>query len=734
MLLSDIDTATPMHRLEVEDSDWQQLEQADAKRLVTLLLAAKHFEEKILQLDKMGLVHGPAHSSLGQEGAAAGSIAALPITTLVNGTHRAHHQVLAKAINALYTEDFDPVAQAALSHEMREETRKLMAEILGLKTGWTGGRGGSMHLRCERLGIVGTNAIVAGGLPLACGHAFAEKAVGGSDIMVSFFGDGALHQGATHEAMNLAALYRLPLLFFLENNHYAVSMSVEQSTFETQLQTRPCAHGIASVSVDGMDPMAVWLATRWAHEYMKAEGRPAFIAADVYRYYHQSSSVPGSAFGYRSREEEDAWRARDPWTFLRTQLVERDILAEDDLRVIESAVAEAVSYAADSCLEGKGSSTKIREELWPDPTTVDDHLNSDMSEFADVRYAEREDFGDSELEEMSFIEAMPRVMGARMKEDESIYVFGEDVANMGGGTVGATRGLLQAFPGRVVNTPISENGFCGLAAGAAVSGLRTVVELMYSDFFLVAGDQLLNQAGKIRHLFNGTAKVPMVLRTRIPGLEGYGSQHSMDPSGVFALFPGWRIVAPSNAFDYVGLMNAALRCEDPVLVIECQELHRRKDKVPASLDYYIPIGKARRVREGRDITLLTTLTMVERCCDVADRLGVSADILDLRTLSPRDIDYEAIGESVRKTGRVAIVEQTTRGSSIGALISDEIQRRFFDYLDQPVKRVTGRWAPPTVSRALERAALAGEEDVEHGIRDLMRDSGLPLPQKKGGTN
>lgn len=728
MRLNDLNIKTSMQRLEVEDSDWQQLGEHDAKRLVTLLLAAKHFEEKILQLDKMGLVHGPAHSSLGQEGAAAGSIAALPTTTLINGTHRAHHQAVAKAINALYAADFDPVAQGGLTQAMREETRALMAEILGLKTGWTGGRGGSMHLRCERLGIVGTNAIVAGGIPLACGHAFAEKVRGSSDIMVTYFGDGAVHQGATHESMNLAALYQLPLLFFLENNRYAVSMSVEQSTFETQLQTRPLGHGIASVSVDGMNPLAVWLATRWAHDYMMAEGRPAFIVADVYRYYHQSSSVPGSAFGYRTREEEDAWRARDPWTFLRGELLARNILTEDDLVSIDNAVAEAISYAADSCLEGKGSSTKIREALWPDPATVDDHLNSDMSEFTGVRYAEREDFDDSELEEMTFIEAMPRVMGARMKEDDSIYIFGEDVANMAGGTVGATRGLVQAFPGRIVNTPITENGFCGLAAGAAVSGLRTIVELMYSDFFLVAGDQLLNQAGKIRHLFNGTASVPMVLRTRVPGLEGYGSQHSMDPAGVFALFPGWRIVAPSSAFDYVGLMNSALRCEDPVLIVECQELHRRKDKVPSSLDYYIPLGKARRVREGRDITLLATLTMVERCCEVADALGVSADILDLRTLSPRDIDYDAIGESVRKTGRVAIVEQSTRGTSIGALISDEIQRRFFDYLDQPVKRVTGRWAPPTVSRALERAALAGDQDIENGIRELMNDSGLAMAQ------
>lgn len=731
MRLTDIDHTTAMQRLEVEDSDWERLHADDAKRLVTLLLAAKHFEEKILQFDKMGLVHGPAHSSLGQEGAAAGSIAALPTTALVNGTHRAHHQALAKTINALYTDDFDPVASGRLSDEMREETRMLMMEILGLKGGWTGGRGGSMHLRRESLGIVGTNAIVAGGLPLACGHAFAEKARNTGNIMVSYFGDGALHQGATHEAMNLAALYGLPLVFFLENNRYAVSMSVEQSTFETQLQTRAFAHGIASVSVDGMNPLAVWLATRWAYDHIRTEGRPAFIAADVYRYYHQSSSVPGSAFGYRTREEEDAWRARDPWQFLRGQLTARGILTEDALGSIESAVSEAIAYAANACTEGTGAATRIPAALWPDPGTVDDHLNSDMSEFEGVRFAEREDFQEGELEEMTLIEAMPRVMGARMQEDDAIHIFGEDVANMAGGTVGATRGLVQAFPGRVVNTPITENGFCGLAAGAAVSGLRTVVELMYSDFFLVAGDQLLNQAGKIRHLFNGTAKVPMVLRTRIPGLEGYGSQHSMDPSGVFALFPGWRIVAPSCAFDYVGLMNSALRCNDPVLVVECQEMYRNRDKVPASLDYYIPIGKARRVQEGRDITLLATLTMVEKCRQAADRLGVSADIIDLRTLSPRDIDYETIGASVRKTGRVAIVEQTTRPSGIGAIISDEIQRRFFDYLDQPVKRVTGRWAPPTVSQVLERAALAGEADIERGIQDLLSDSGLVLPAHGG---
>jgi len=727
MLFEDIGQTTEARTLVVEASDWAQLTRAEAMRLTTLFLAARRFEEKILQLDKLNLVHGPAHSSIGQEGGAAGCVAALPIDTLMNGTHRAHHQCVAKAVNALYEDGFDPAA-SGLTPRMRQEIQGLMHEILGLKDGWTGGRGGSMHLRRADLGIMGTNAIVAGGIPIACGHAFAEKQRGSGKLMVTFFGDGAVHQGATHEAMNLAALYGLPMIFFLENNKYAVSMSVEQSTFQTELLTRPQAHGIAAVKVDGMNPFAVWLATRWAQAHIEREGRPAFILAEVYRYYHQSSSIPGSAFGYRTRDEENAWKARDPWLFLQRELTARGILDADTLAAIDATVTEAVEAAADSCVEGTGSTTRIRAALWPAAASVDDHLTSDMREFDGARFAEAEDFDVDDMESLSYIEAMSRTMGARMAEDDRIYVFGEDVANMGGGTVGATRGLTDTYAGRLVNTPITENGFCGLATGAALSGLRPVVELMYSDFFLVAGDQLLNQAGKIRHLFNGTANVPLVLRTRIPGAEGYGSQHSMDPAGVFALFPGWHIVAPSNAFDYVGLMNSALRCQDPVLVIEPQELHKRKTLVPKDLDYCIPIGRAKRVQEGDQITLLATLSMVERCRQVVDETGVRADIIDLRTLSQRDIDYDTIGRSVMKTGRVAIVEQTTRGASLGALIADEIQRRYFDYLDQPVQRVTGRWAPPTVSQALERAALADEDDLRTLIAAMRRDSALDLTQ------
>ena len=716
-----------MRELIVEDADWALLSPAEAKRLMLFLLASRRFEETILQLDKLGLVHGPAHSSLGQDGAGAGCVAALPGNAKINGTHRSHHHCVSKILSVFYSSEFDPVAVNRLPDNMRREIHRMMSEILELKTGWNGGRGGSMHMRCDELGIMGTDGIVAGGLPLACGIAFAEKAKGGDAITVTFFGDGAIHQGTAHEAINLAALYQLPMIFFLENNHYAVSMSVEQSTRETTLLTRPVAHGIPAVRVDGMNPVAVWLATRWAEREIGEKGGPIFIEADVYRYYHQSRPFPGSAFGYRTKEEEAEWRKRDPIDFMRRELPGRGILSEAEIESIDALMRETIDWCFQEIVEGSGSASKIRPALWPDPETVEYGITSDMSEFAGVRFAEISDFQPDELTEMSLIEAMPKAMAARMAKDQRIFVLGEDVANMNGGTVGATRNLKAQFPDRVINTPITENGFCGLANGAAMGGLRPVIEMMYSDFALVAADQLFNHAAKMRNLFNGKYPVPIVLRCRVPGMEGYGSQHSMDPAGVFALYPGWRIVAPSNAYDYVGLLNSALLCTDPVLIIEHQGLYNRKTAVPRDFDYFIPIGKAKRIAEGSQFTLLTTLALVEPCVEVAREMNVSADVIDLRTLSLRDLDYDLIGQSIRKTGNVAVVEQTTRGTSIGSHIADEIQRRFFDYLDQPVKRVTGSWAAPTVSKVLEMAALAGRAEIQEVILSLLNDSGqVPL--------
>jgi 2-oxoisovalerate dehydrogenase E1 component len=374
--------------------------------------------------------------------------------------------------------------------------------------------------------------------------------------------------------------------------------------------------------------------------------------------------------------------------------------------------------------DGKPGTSRIRPELWPDTAFVDVGIRSDLSEVADARTAEAEDFAGSMVTKR-FVEAVAGVMHRRMETDERIVVLGEDVHRLGGGTNGATKGLVEAFPGRVLGTPISENAFVGLGGGMALDGrFRPVVELMYPDFLWVAADQLFNQIGKARHMYGGDDAVPFVLRTKVAAGAGYGSQHSMDPAGLFATAAGWRIVAPSNPFDYVGLMNTALAIEDPVLVLEHVGLYQTTGDVPEDdLDYHLPVGRAKVRREGSDVTVITYLSMVGHALAAVEQTGVDAEVIDLRWLDRASIDWDTIGQSIRKTNAVLIAEQGAIGTSYGGWLSDEIQRRFFDWLDQPVQRVTGREASPSISKVLERAAIAETEELVEGLRRVTEGMG-----------
>jgi 2-oxoisovalerate dehydrogenase E1 component len=242
---------------------------------------------------------------------------------------------------------------------------------------------------------------------------------------------------------------------------------------------------------------------------------------------------------------------------------------------------------------------------------------------------------------------------------------------------------------------------------------------MYADFTWVAADQVFNQIAKARHMFGGDDPVPLVLRTKCAMGTGYGSQHSMDPTGLFALSPGWRIVAPTTPFDYVGLMNSALRCQDPVLVLEHVALYNAMGPAPADdLDYFIPLGRARVARAGSGLTILTYLAMVKPVLEAVEELGIDAEVIDLRSLDRAGIDWETIGASIRKTNAVMVVEQGALGTSYGTILGDEIQRRFFDWLDHPIVRVLGGEASPSISKVLETAAIAGRDDVAAALREF----------------
>jgi 2-oxoisovalerate dehydrogenase E1 component len=639
----------------------------------------------------------------------------------INGTHRAHHQVLAKLLGAATPAGYDALTQD-FTPEMRAMVEGVMAEIMGLKTGFCGGRGGSMHMRHGPGGIPGTSAIIGGNLPHAAGYALADKLLKRDLISVSFFGDGTLMAGAAYEAMNIAALYSLPVIFFLENNLYAVSTHVGEQTRETRLTSRGPMLGIPAIEVDGMEVLAVRRAMQEARRIIAERGGPVMIEALCYRFLHQMGPRPGSEFGYRTREEEQAWLARDPIAAYPDELQRLGFLSPEARAGLDTKVRAVVEKAAAALTEELPGSNRlaVRTALLPDPATVDEGIRGDLSEFKDERFRELSDYAPDQLAPVKLAAAMSDVLARNMERDPRIVIMGEDVHRLRGGVSGATRGALERWPERVLAMPIAENGFTGVALGAALNGLRPVVEIMFGDFCLVAADQLFNQCAKVRHMFGGKFPVPIVIRVRVSSATGYGSQHSGDPSGIFALYPGWRIVAPTTPFDYIGLMNAALRCEDPVLVIEHVQLFQAEGPVPkGDLDYCVRLGSARVVRPGKACTVLASAAMVGEALVAAEETGIDAEVIDLRSLDPFGLDWATIGASVERTNRVMIAEQTTRGITLGPQIASEIQARFLDHLDHEILQVSGGRASPTVSAPLNRAAIAGKAEVAAAMQRLV---------------
>lgn len=696
------------------DDDWDAAAPDLLTAMYSQLVLIRAFEEYVLELAAAGLVHGPAHSSIGQEGGAVGSIVGLTSADTVNGSHRGHHQFLAKVLNHLHPEGLDP--REPWPEDVRESFLRTLREICGLDRGWSHGRGGSMHLQWVEAGAIGTNAIVGGGVPLAAGSAFSHKHSGSNSVAITYFGDGATNIGSTLETFNLAAAWKLPLCFFIENNQYAVATHVREVTGEPCLSARGPGFGIRSWLVDGMDPLAVYLATREALAHMRSGAGPTIIEANVYRYFHQNGPFPGSAFRYRSKEEEQEWRERDPVEATARHLERRGILTAQEARDGRDRAKALMAELGEVILEpvpgGKPGERRICPEEWPDPEFVDVGLRGDLSELDVISIADVDE-PVVKGEEVKFIDAVAAVMGRRMEQDLRIVLLGEDIHRLAGGTNGATKGLTDRFPDRVLGTPISENAFTGLAGGMSMDGrFRPVVEFMYADFMWVAADQLFNQIGKARHMFGGTNAVPLVLRSKVAMGTGYGSQHSMDPAGIFATSPGWRIIAPSTPFDYVGLMNTALALDDPVVVLEHVDLYSSTG--PGSLDdldHYLPVGKSALRRTGNDLTIITYGAMTLSVLEAVDQSGVDADVIDLRWLDRASLDWTTISSSVQKTNVVLIVEQGAKGTSYGGWLGDEIARRLFDWLDAPVERLTGGEASPSISKVLERAAFAGTEEV-----------------------
>ena len=680
---------------------------------VLVVETIRRFEKWLL--DNANLVHGPLHSSIGQEATATGAALALRRSDWLTATHRAHHDVVAKLLLAATPEGFDPFSAASVTEEMVDPVQRTLAEIMGLEQGLCGGRGGSMHL-WDREGGVMTSAIVGGGIPAAGGYALASKLRETGDVGVASFGDGATQIGAFHETAALARAWDLPLILLLENNQYSVATSVRETAGFTELALRARGYDMPALVVDGMDPIATLQAMTQAREHAVSRG-PVFVEAVTYRYYHQNGPLPGSAFKYRTKDEEREWKAKDPAVAYPRRLIEAGLLSHDEVARIQGLANALVARCVAALTVEGPDGLEIPPGLYPSPESIHrGMIGPGLPELPAQRLDETPVAG---AEEITYTAAIQGVIGRSLEQDPEAIVLGEEVGHLGGGVMGLTRGALAVAPERVLSTPICENGFSGAALGAALAGMHPIVEFMYPDFVLEATDQLFNHIGKSRYMFGGDHDVPVVVRTQISRGRGFGPQHSCDPAGLFTAFPGWRVASPTTPADYVGCWNAAMLSRDPVLIIDDHRLAKTTGALPtAGFDHVTPIGAARRARAGSDVTVLTWGYASLGAAKVAAALaegGIETEIIDPRWLDRASFDRDTVLESVSRTGSLVIAEDAQLSLSMGHRILDYLYPELHDLLRTAPRRVTGQDVYSPVSRPLESFVHVQDADIEAAI-------------------
>jgi 2-oxoisovalerate dehydrogenase E1 component len=704
------------------------------------MLIVRELEEMIVKLRSGAYepipafnYRGPTHVSIGQEGVAAGSCVALTIADKITSTHRGHGESLAKgtvAIRVMSDEQLRhrvPHSKATMRTQLTEDALedhlyRTICELFGKDDGYCRGRGGSMHIADFTVGHLGANAIVGGGTPIATGAAIALRYRRDDAVVCCFAGDGAFNNGVALESMNWAAQqqfsnhyagdhkFGLPIVFLVINNHYGMTHRTDDEVTGIARIARRAAgfadNNMHAEVVNGMNVLAVRDAVQRAVKLCKAGQGPVFLDVDCYRYFGHSLSDP--RVEYRTKEEEAAWKAVDPIEAFKAQLLNAKVLDAAGIAAVEQAARDRNARAA----------KRAAAAADPAPEDVLTFMYTDTkaeavpARFAEVQIVKEKPDIKRVHGELTYKDALREALYEEMLRDARVIFYGEDVADYGG-AFKVTKGLLEAFGrDRVFNTPISEACICGTAIGAAMAGLRPVVELMYFDFALMSSDQISNQAAKWHYMSGAQTEVPVVYRVSAGAGKGYGGQHSQTLESVFCHIPGLYVVYPATPADAKGLLKSSIRDNNPVLFVESQALYSMKGPVPEG-DHLVPLGVANVMREGGDITFVAWGPVVHDCLEAADKLkterGVSAEVIDLRSLVP--LDMNTVLRSVQKTGHCVVASQAIHIGSYTGEIASTIQDEAFDYLDAPVKRVGAKNGIAPQSHILETAFLPNANDV-----------------------
>lgn len=660
----------------------------DLLALYRTMLLIRLCEERLVKSHQRGLVHGACHTYIGQEAVAAGVGANLRPDDVVFSTHRGHGHALAKGL--------DP--------------RQLIAELYGRQTGCSRGRGGSMHLFAPEIGLLGTSGIVGPCILQAAGAGYSFKLLKTNRVAVTFFGDGAVNNGAFHEGINLASVWKLPVLFVCENNQYATEVAFANATGNPSVAARGAAYGLPGVEVDGNDVLAVHKVASEAARRARAGEGPTLIECKTYRTRPHAEGM--GDYTYRTREEVERWRARCPIARFRRHLLEAKLADAAELEAIDRELAAQVEEAH----------RFAETSPWPTVESATQHVYAEATgnrrQESPITNRKSQISALSPARELTFMKATLEALTEEMAKNPKVFVLGEGIGKRGG-NFATTIGLFDLYgPERLRDTPICERGFTGLACGAAMSGTRPVVDFMFADFVLDGAAEIINQIAKMQYMSSGRLKMPVLLRGCIGIGHSVGTHHSGSYYSMYAQFPGLRVVLPSTPRDAKGLLKTALTTDDPVLFLEHRELLSLKGPVPEG-EFSIEFGKAAVVREGTDVTVVALALMVHRtlqACETLAKEGLSVEVIDPRTLAP--LDVETILTSVARTGRLLIVDESFGPCSIGAEIAAQLADRGFDELDAPIRRLNGAHTPTPYSPPLEASVVPSVETIAQAIRDL----------------
>ena len=655
------------------------LPRAELLALYRQMVLIRQCEEQLARSHQRLLVHGACHTYVGQEAIAVGVSAHLRSGDVVFSTHRGHGHALAKGVPAV----------------------QVMAELYGRATGCSQGRGGSMHLFSPEVGLMGTSGIVGPNILQATGAGYSFRLLKSDHVAVAYFGDGAVNNGAFHEGLNLAAIWKLPVLFVCENNQFATEVPFRYAAGNPSVAARGGAYGMPGVEVDGNDVLAVHAAAGWAAKRAIAGDGPTLLECKTYRTRAHAEGM--GDFTYRTREEVDAWKTQCPILLFRQRITSQGHnISEAELDAIDAEVKHEIEEAHKSA----------EAAPWPTAASATTHIYTEprTPAAAPAPTAGRE---------LTYGQATLEALAAEMAANPGIFVLGEGIGARGG-NFRTTAGLYDLYgPERLRDTPISERGFVGLAGGAAMTGTRPVVDFMFADFVLDSVGEIINQIAKMQYMSSGRLKMPVLLRGCIGIGHSAATHHSGNYYPMYAHFPGLRVVVPSTPYDAKGLLHHALRCDDPVLFLEPRELLGLKGPVPEEA-YEIPFGQAAVVREGGDLTLVALGRMVPKAREAAEALaksGTQVEIIDPRTVAP--LDTETIGRSIAKTGRLLIVDEAFGPFGIGAEVAARIADAHFDDLDAPIRRLNGAHTPTPYSPPLEAAVVPDVEAIIRAVRDLL---------------